>query len=794
VTSKFTIAGGSIDLGGRDLVVATGGALNAANGASFSILNAASVTINQAGQITANGAGGPAGTLTINSSGACAVAGKIAASTTKVNSVGGNAGAITLACSSISVASTGAVEAIAMAGQGGQITLSASGITTDKTSRIKATASGGSGGSVTLSSTGSCVVASTIDVGVTKVGGVGGSGGTASITCNGLTLADGAGISANAAVDANTLSNFAAITLNALAGPLVIDSGVRIVAGGTGIDAGSVEIGSQTTCTLSGRTVLNSTPVAGEAGSGGTFVASCDSILVAEGGVEAIGGLPAGAGGAISYFSNGTAAALTINKGVTLKATGRGVGGGDITLGSATGCDVAATIDVTAMSAGFDGDSGGSVQFLCVGSLNLLSGARITANGATFAVGGQVVMNSDSDISIAKGVNIYSDARDGVGGAISLEADGTCTVEGRLQAHAGGLFGVGGNLDVTCDAGVQFTGASKVDVGGPNFNQSGALRIITAGNLQIDQYALLRNNGVAQDAADGASLTAGGSCTINGKLQTQGGGIAPAPMQLMCGSFALGGRGELQSKGRGPGGTIAVASAADCVVEGKINVSGMTLSIPNPPVTVYGTGGTAQLTCGGAVSLVYLAKIDAGALSQGSSGGTIDVTALGGAATIDGKLSAKATATGGSITVTAWGIATGDKSVVEATGFQGGTVRLHSEHSGIVAGDISIGNDVNAKGMGVAGKIGGDVMVEGCNVTLTADGAVSVDGTTGGDTSWIAHSTLNVFGKITALAPGVGNVPGTNFFQHRTGLVFPNPASVTPAPTIVQGGSQAGCL
>ncbi|MBI4515923.1 MAG: hypothetical protein HY699_08935 [Deltaproteobacteria bacterium] len=811
VSGPVLIASGAeLDLAGRLLRLSPVASLDAENGGSFSIVQAAGITLEKGAEITAIGRGMDAGTLTITSTGPCLLAGKILASTARIGGVAGAGGSVSLTCNGISLGAAGAVEANGAGGRGGQITLDAGNgsLTSLKGARIRANGTGNRGGDLTIASTASCTVAATVQLSAFITNTVGGAGGSADIICNGITLAEGASIDANAAGYSADSSNAGGyIVLNAQSAPLVVERGVKLGANGVAAPGGAIEVSSLGTCLWSGKASVNSIANSGLAGNGGSFTVTCDSITVDRGGAEAIGGGPVGAGGAVTLFATGTSELLRIDKGVTLKATGVAVRGGTIALSSPGGCEVGARLQADGKEIYRSGqppfgDGGGTVSLACAGYLNLLPGASISANASRSAAAGEITLTAGSDIYVAKGTGILASAKDGVGGHVSAVAGGNCWLAGTIESRGLGTAARGGEITLSCAGDLFLSRDGDLDAGAATTGITGFVAIQAGGGVQLEKGAQVENPGTSLAGANAIDVAAAGSCTIGGKFQSDSAGAPGAPIQISCGNITIENSALLQANGLGSdAGQVrlvasATAPASSCTIDGKIrvNASSTTDRSTTPPTVWRGRAGEVHVICGSDINVGESATIDAIGSGTDSAGGIIQLMAATGPAVLNGKLKARAVGSAGQISVTGVGIVTTGKSSLEVGGRTAGNVFLRSLFDGQAKGDVMIGKAVSARGSGSADNRGGVILVEACTVIVEPDGYLRSDGKLGGSNELTAHAKLWVKGKLSAVSSVATNPPGQNRLEYRDELVVEDQNGINPAPLRVVNPELQPCL
>lgn len=223
----------------------------------------------------------------------------------------------------------------------------------------------------------------------------------------------------------------------------------------------------------------------------------------------------------------------------------------------------------------------------------------------------------------------------------------------------------------------------------------------------------------------------------------------------------------MQSKSTGDiAGTVDIdATPGLCDISGRINVKGSAAK------TLAAGGGQVSMTCGAGLNLNKSALIDAsGSGNDGfgglSSGGTINLTAQTGQAFLAGKLMAKGTGFGGSISVTGLGVMGTVDSTLDASGADpinpaGGYVSLQSldstgPNAPFTSGDVLVPKNVKAKGAAV----GGTIQVEACNITIGDGSLLTTDALLGGENDVTAHKQLTILGngKVSAVKNGTNHL------------------------------------
>ena len=245
---------------------------------------------------------------------------------------------------------------------------------------------------------------------------------------------------------------------------------ITSTAGSTISAAGGLLANGEVDMTTGGRVDLGDTVnVNGQ--NGGTVIISSGTDTVLSG-VTAKGtgsgsgsSLQPGAGGSLNVAA-GTQ--LQVNGSINADGTGGGCGGA-IDLAANFG-DLVIAQSVSADAALPDhGGGGGLLTLSAVGSVNIHSGAAVTAiSVGNMGFGGSVCVDASHGVDISTAAPL--DASGGCGGCVLADARGSLTLNGGARANANAFGGIGGMITLTAgDLGVgTLSVGSTVDVsGGP---------------------------------------------------------------------------------------------------------------------------------------------------------------------------------------------------------------------------------------------------------------------------------------------------------------------------------------
>ncbi|MBI1815862.1 MAG: hypothetical protein HYR72_12860 [Deltaproteobacteria bacterium] len=530
-------------------------------------------------------------------------------------------------------------------------------------------------------------------------------------------------------------------------------------------------------------------------------------------------------------FIIGNTSAVAVDQGAVLSSNAKGAAAGSVTVYSGGACAIAGKVAASATAdalAGLGGN-GGSVVIWCHG-ISLAGSATVEAKGAGFVkhgvaspgAGGAMSLNAFTGaFSASKGAKINAQGKGAGGGFVGIASQAACTgLATAIQVDAGVLHipkspavgGDGGGVNLSCSGDVSLTKNAKIVTGTVKTAHFGAVVIDAGGSLQLDEGMKVQADGGGVGpygvgtAIDISSAT--NACTLNGKLQSDSQGAAGGAVQITCAGLTLGPKSTVEANNKGDTasnlfvdttGATTGRPPASCNLSGKIALKASAQPL-GFGASAPGTGGALQFACGTTLTMSTGAAIDVSASGGDASGGgsdagSVDVKAAG-AVFIGGKLTAKGTGTGGTVTIVGLGITVTNDSGIDTAGASGGDVLLNSQQpNGSVGGDIVISKTVSAKGSGggAFGSFGGVVAVEGCSVTIDDKGSVVSDGTLGGQNAITAHKNLVVAGKISAHSLNAANGEGGNALLYRNSVMIADPTHIVPATTPTQDMSLMAC-
>jgi hypothetical protein len=390
VANTINVTSGSIfDLGGRDLIIATGKTINVTGAGAVAIF-ADDVTFQDSAKIIANGSSEDGGEVNIFATGAVTMA---ASSRIDVNSA--YAGSIDITAESVAL--SGELRAISTTrdGDGGLITIVTTGDSSVGGAGINATGGDrfGSGGLVDVIADG--------DIGVTAkifVKGGDGDGGD-------VDLDAGGSITTSAAAELNSIATFefgsgGAISLTALQ-DVVVNGPIRANGSGSLLEGG------------------------GDGGDLDVIADFGDAIM--NGRIELTGAGPDGSGGFLDVFADG---ALELKKDAIVSGAQEGTGG-DVIL-DGTSILVTGFVDLRA------GIIGGSFDSSTTGTTTFASTAVVNASGTGGFLGGGTFDVLACNLVIQAGASLLAlEPGQPPRAIIKLRASGTMTIGGTVQAGSG---------------------------------------------------------------------------------------------------------------------------------------------------------------------------------------------------------------------------------------------------------------------------------------------------------------------------------------------------------------------
>jgi cysteine-rich repeat protein len=517
VSLPVTVTNGStIDVGTRELRVASGGRLDV--GAGSMTLRAATLSINNSGFVTALGtpsgaggtidvqvvdltvsgtldaAGAPGGTLSIVATGHVAATGQIGARALARDQLAGN----------IDIAA-------ATADLGGQISLLGG------TEAI--------GGDLSIDTTGNLNITGSI----TAVGGDGGGidirvgrptnganltiGSTAALRCDNATpggfagaidiLVDGDGITTGIATIDGQLSAVGVLGSIELGGgsggciEVQAAGDVRITRAAAELnadggppdgDGGEIDITS-----LNGVVVLQGTArasVEGEQSNGGAVTIEARNDATIGGSIVCTAG--DGGGGDVSIASTAASVAIGGSATIDVSSTIGGAGGGiDVESGVGTGPHTITVEGRLSADGGSSGGAGGGIDLTGGDSVRIAPTAIVrAAGGGGGGGGGTLSVRVDPGIALIEGeMTATGSSPNGAGGVIAIDAVGRVNIADAMDARGGG---VGGQIGIATDTGpVDIVGDLTASSSGAS---GGSIEVTAQGNVRLSSRMITDGN------------------------------------------------------------------------------------------------------------------------------------------------------------------------------------------------------------------------------------------------------------------------------------------------------------
>ena len=716
------------------------GAFNVSGGISASAQGSAGVSVGVGG---AGGDGGAGGTVTARATGDLETAG-LKSNAFIAQSLGGGGGNGGFNVSGTIAASGGPTGAISVGvggsgGGGGAASTVSATVTGDATTHgadataIIAQSVGGGGGTGGLNVSGSISAAKgpsgTVAVGVGGSGGGGGAGGQTTLSVTGDVTTEGDG--ANGVMAQSLGGGGGAGGINVSGGvSLSTESGgaLAVGVGGAGGDGGA---GAAVNATLVGdittsgdnAAAFTAQSVGGGGGAGGLNVSGAVSLTKSTGGSISVGVGGFGGGGGTASTVIGTVSGTVStagekSTGVLAQSVGGGGGSGGLNVSGAVGLStetgVAAAIGIGGFGGG--GGAGGAVTLNRTGTTTT-SGAKSDAVVAQSlgGGGGNGGLNISGGISASSGKNAFTATigLGGFGGSGGTAADVLATVNGDVLATGLGsdhyvledgiwqrerkdgsngvlaqsVGGSGGNGALNVSGGIAFappksgeSNALNIGVGG--FGGSGG----NAGAVTLNVTAdTVRAIGDDRFAVGAQSIGGGGG---NGGINVSGGIVLDGQITAGIGGFGGGG---------GTASTVNVTSDTDIFAAGDGAIGLMAQS-------VGGGGGNGGINVSGGIQPWNTSKSASLVFGLGGFGGA-------------GNSSATVTAVqSGAISVEG-----ANSTGVLAQSVAGGGGNGGLNVSGSIGGGTGYAAAIGVGGSGGIGSVAGAV-------TLTSDGAISVDG------------------------------------------------------------------
>ncbi|MGE0414776.1 MAG: beta strand repeat-containing protein, partial [Verrucomicrobiales bacterium] len=488
-------------------------------------------------------------------------------------------------------------------------------------------------------------------------------------------------------------------------------------------------------------------------------------------------------GASVELKAHGNMFALAINNKGSIRATGSVSKGGKVFLRAPGGrVDNSGSIRATV-----PGGNGGRI--LIEGSI-VNAGGTINADGEGSGDGGQIELLGDQ-INVLAGAKITANGKNGgsvqvgeVGVTQSVNVAGGSVVSANGNSGKGGMvnmqavdINVAGGATISADGA---TSGGTLQIGTPGFTRSANIAagatLSAAGGTGNGGQVLV--NGATLDAAEGSSILANGaqggvvrfnasqSASVAGNIAAigalkNGGAIAVSGNQ----SVTIGSGATLSARGAVNGGSVQIysGSAGTVAVDGTLKASGET-----------GKGGLVVIKGGTST------EIGAGALvemNHATNGGTLLVDTVNGVTNVGGTVSAIGHGPTAARTVTVKLLgkevnllstalvdassSSGGGTIYVGGGFQGATLGVHNALSTMVENGAVLRSDALESGAG------GTVVVW-ANGTSEFHGAVSAEGVSrGGLVEVSGRQGLFFDGEVSTVASngsaGVLLLDPTNF-------------------------------
>lgn len=394
--------------------------------------------------------------------------------------------------------------------------LNASTVTMQRGALITAMGEGVDGGTFTVTSTGLCTIGGKIAANARVGNRIGGSGGLVEFTCVGITFVAGGKIEVKGEAGPDGGGAFGGdVFLDGTSGPVSVEKGVRIEAGGKGLDGGRIDIVSGAACSVRGKLRASAALKSGNGGTGGDIMASCEDLSVPEGSIRsrgATGSLAGGTGGTVTL--EGGAGEVVLGKSLKIDVTTKGDDGGMIEVTSNGACTIDGTMLTSCqrLVSGFGG-AGGDVSAACNTGLTVNPTTRITATGLDRPGGLIDFFGGTGPVEIASGARIDAHSSGDTGGNVFIAGASTCAVAGEFQADSlarAGVNGLGGTFQVVCGGDLTLEGtlsATSGAVAGTIFIDACNLTVATDGVVDASGFQGGQNTLRAHDAL-----------TINGRV------------------------------------------------------------------------------------------------------------------------------------------------------------------------------------------------------------------------------------------------------------------------------------
>lgn len=359
------------------------------------------------------------------------------------------------------------------------------------------------------------------------------------------------------------------------ASQVTMEKGSKLVSDGAGVNGGSILVGSNGPCSLSGRITASGKDKVAGGGDGGTVSVQCGGITVSPGSSIDANGL-LGSGGNITLDAGSGPMTVT---GARFSARGQGFPGGNLSLAGDAACTLQAQVMVDATTVVDEGErfngNGGTTQVRCGGDVHFLKGSKLTLSTkpqSDVLAGSLALESASGQVVLDQGTKVTSSGSDRGDdtGTLSITASETCQLGGAMVSSSQGSDGptlqiACGNLILEQSASISLTNAGgrggnlRGSVGGTcaldgkvklgarangSAGEGGSIDLICGQDISIGEKALFDVSGSGKASAEfgsqgssggGISLTStGGSASVAGKLIAKGKGTGGATLIEAC--------------------------------------------------------------------------------------------------------------------------------------------------------------------------------------------------------------------------------------------------------------------
>ena len=575
------------------------------------------------------------------------------------------------------------------------------------------------------------------------------------ITNTGAILADGGKILVTAEAAQNVLDNVidmqgvaqansvgqvdGQIILAATTGEIRIGGKLR-ASGYHGLTGGTISV-SANQITLQPKAVIQ----ANGDSRGGTITLASNSVSLG-GDLSAIGEGESAVGGNITVAAN----TIQLTNGSKLNVSGN-AGGGNVTLSGNSG------LTLTKTQATYIGMDGMSV---------ILADAMQSGNAGTINISGGTVDLSGNISAIGNGNN-------GVGGSIQVAANSFSAIGAQLNVSGnagGGNISVAGSTApvtyINIDSASAFLAnainsgsAGEIDLAAVNVNLDGNLSATGLGATSVGgKIQVAANSFVAQGALmDVSAVTTAGSVTVAGISKANAAYInIDSHSNIFAnanGTNSTGGNINLYADNVSLAGALNANASGVNSTGGNIAVYGDNLTLL--PMTIVtadagAKGGTVKIGNDATQKIMLSAgsTITAKAQNVNGFGGTISLVAYN--SSIGGVLDSSAVsngASGGNINVSGNNIEIASLAQLNASGYQnGGNIVLGAPSTSLL--NVDAGSSLIAMATGNNKSVGGNIQIysqiTNINGTLNTSATTAAGAGTGGVISVYAMNTINI--------------------------------------------------